>query len=1042
MEKARLPDASLSSGADRRLLLGPAGSGKSHRLREVFVEALRAGDSPETLLLVPTASYRDHTRNQVLREGGLRGFADASICTFRDLLERLAPETAARELSGARRELLIRRLLRELPLPYLSAVRDFPGFRASLAESLEEARRAGASPDMLEAGLRAGASSARHQAFVQLYRAYTAVLEQAGADDRQRLSLAFTKIAAGEFRLRALLLDGFADFTAEQRQLLEALLARTPAVQVALTLDPQRRDFFYQAERSRAWLKSANFREIWMEGNRRASNESLGAVERALREGRAEPPPPLWAQEDALALWAAADRRDEAELIAREILRLARSGWRYREIGIIARRPPDYAPLLRGVFRRLGIPLREFVPVSPSSTACGQHLRLCLNLFLEGSRPESLIQWLKSPYSTVRSRTLAEKFEYRAIHRLADARECRWEHIAQPGSLMAAVVDRLKAFDAELAEAGDAVALARWAQRVWREFTRQEEIRDEVNAGRALELRAEATAFRRIEPLLEEVAQAAAAEHTGAMSFAEFRELVLSLLEREPFALRDRRQDAVNLMNPFEARQWELRAVFVAGLVEKEFPAPAQEALFLDDEDRQALEQACDLRLPTAAHRALEERLLFYVAATRARERLYFTHPQSNAAGTPLLRSFFLRGLAPLLEPPACRVRQRRRSEIVCPADVAAGAADLLALAHLELGARWPNPRDLGRALALYERLRASDATGRAARALARRPGRLLLEASLAHLRETAVTFSNSSLGTFAECAFKHFAGKLLALKGPAKPEEIDFLRQGKIAHAAIEAWDKAGRSQPIGELLEKHFDEETRDIPQSHLGAKIQEDLRRWLELFAEAEQRRGSTYRTSVDPAYIELKFGDGCDTPPLQLRLGDGTVIRVGGRLDRVEIASADGKKLGLVLDFKYSSKAFSEEQLEHLRQGLDLQLAIYLLAVKELFGLVPAGAELYPLKADPPARCGVYDRSSVGHIFRGNLPEDAEELGPEQFAGLIEEGRRWIERHAEDIRRGAIAVEPKFPARCKDCDFLDLCRVNQWEFPHERELATVA
>ncbi len=1041
MEKARLPDASLSSGADRRLLLGPAGSGKSYRLREAFVEALRAGGAAETLLLVPTASYRDHTRNQVLREGGLRAFADASICTFRDLLERLAPETAADRLSGARSELLIRRLLSELPLPYLSAVREFPGFRASLAESLDEARRAGASPEMIEAGLRAGTSSPRHQAFVQLYRAYTAAFEEAGADDRQRLSLALGKIAAGEFRLRALLLDGFADFTAEQRQLLEALLARTPAVQVALTLDPQRRDFFYQAERSRAWLKSAGFREIWMEGNRRARNESLGAVERALREGRAEPPPPLWAQQDALALWAAADRRDEAELIAREILRLARNGWRYREIGIIARRPADYAPLLRGVFRRLGIPLREFVPVSPASTACGQHLRLCLNLFQEGSRPESLIAWLKSPYSTVRSRTLAEKFEYSVIHRLADAREGRWEHIAQPGSLMAGVVDRLKAFDAELAEARDAVALARWTQRVWREFTRQEEIADEVSQERALELRAEATAFRRIESLLEEVAQAAAAEHAGAMSFAEFRELVLSLLEREPFALRDRRQDAVNLMNPFEARQWELRAVFVAGLVEKEFPAPAQEALFLDDEDRRALEQTCDLRLPTAAHRALEERLLFYVAATRARERLYFTYPQSAAAGTPLLRSFFLRGLAPLLEPPACRVRQRSRSEIVCPADLAAGAADLLALAHLELGARWPSPRDLGRALALYERLRTSDATGRAARALARRPGRLLLEASLAHLRET-VTFSHSSLGTFAACAFKHFAERLLALQGPAEPEEIDFLLQGKIAHAAIEAWDKAGRSQPISELLEKRFDEKTRDIPQSHLGAKIREDLRRCLDRFAEAEQRRESTYRTVVDPNCVEMKFGDGADTRPLEVQLNDGAVIRINGRLDRVETVLADGKKLGLVLDFKYSAKAFSEEHLENLRQGLELQLAIYLLAVKELFGLVPAGAELYPLKADPPARCGVYDRSLVRYIFRGKLPEDAEDLGPEQFAELIEDGRRWIQRHAEDIRRGAIAVEPKFPERCENCDFFDVCRVKKWELQRERELATGA
>ena len=169
-------------GTDRQLLLGPAGVGKSHRLRERFVEAMQAEGAAETLLLVPTASYRDHTRNLVLREGGLRGFSDAAVCTFRDLLERLFSEShcgtrgdslLARqsdsgppaELSAARRELLLRRLLRELPLPYLNAVRDFPGFRTALGDALEEARRAGVEPDTLEAVLRNGAPSARHHAF-------------------------------------------------------------------------------------------------------------------------------------------------------------------------------------------------------------------------------------------------------------------------------------------------------------------------------------------------------------------------------------------------------------------------------------------------------------------------------------------------------------------------------------------------------------------------------------------------------------------------------------------------------------------------------------------------------------------------------------------------------------------------------------------------------------------------------------------------------------------------------------------------------------
>lgn len=1029
---------------------------------------MQAGGAAETLLLVPTASYRDHTRNLVLREGGLRGFSDAAVCTFHDLLERLFSESrcgapgdsllaggsdsgSPAELSAARRELLLRRLLRELPLPYLDAVRDFPGFRTALGDALEEARRAGVEPDTLEAVLRKAAPSARHHAFQQLFRAYLAALRQAGVDATQRLSPALESLAGGALPLRLLLLDGFADFTAEQRALLMALLPHAPVAVVTLTLDPQKRDLFYQAERSRAWLKSLGFRELWIDANHRPRAGSLAAVELGLREGQAEAPAPLWAQEGALSLWAAADRRNEAELIGREILRLGRSGFRYREIGIIARRPGEYLPLLRGVFRHLGIPLRAFVPVSPADTAAGRHLRLCLDLFQPDSRPQSVFHWLKSPYSPLRSRKLVEKFEYRAIARLAEVREGRWDNCVTQGTRLADILERLAAFTSELARLDDASELAAWTLRLWREFTLLGEIPDRLRPERALELRAEAVAFRRIESLLGEISVAAQAEHAGPMSFPEFRELLLLLLARDQFSVRDRRQDAVTLMNPFEARQWELGAVFIVGLVENEFPAPIRDPLFLDDDDRKALEKTGGLALPTTAHRRLEERLLFYVAATRPRDRLYFTYPLSDADGTPQLRSSLLRGLRPLLESPAYRNLQWHRSAIACPAELATGTDDLLALTHLELGARASRPEArpetrpearpeaMSRALALYEELRPLGATRRAASALAPRPGRLQLEAVRTRLRERATLFSASGFRTFAECAFKYFAQESLKLQGPAVPKEIDPQLAGKIAHATIEAWERGGRSRPIDEVLEECFRKKTRDIPPSHLAAKEREELRRCLERFAAFEQQHGDRYRTAIRPEYIELKFGYADGAPALEVTLADHTIIRVLGRLDRVEVVPAGDKKLGLVVDFKYNAKAFKKESWDQIQEGLELQFPVYLLALQERFGLVPAGAELYPLKTETLSRRGIYDSALLDQIFQQPPPAKAICLDPPQFREMMEQGRQWMKQHAERIRDGEIAVFPKFPERCKNCAFFDVCRVKQWEFPGQRARA---
>jgi len=1024
----------------RRLLLGPAGCGKSRLLRAAFAEAVRAGDAQRVLLLVPTASYREHTRNEVLRESELRGLAGEPICTFSDLLRRLAPASGP-VLTGARRELLLRRLLSELALPEFRAVEEFPGFRAALAESVEELRRAGLTPDMLRAALPGRA----HRPFLSFFEVYDKALERAGIDEGRQLCLATGAIRSGALRLRLLLVDGFSDFTPEQRALLEALLPRGPgaegpAAQIALTLDRQTVDrqsagFFYQAERSRAWLQSLGFADQWLEGNYRAAQApALAAVERLLRGeagAAAEGPGPAEPAADSkpLVLIAAADRRDEVELIARGVLRLGRSGMPWRDIGIIIHRPAIYAPLLREAFRALGVPLRSFVPVPLLATAYGTHLRLCLDLFAAGSRPESIFRWLKSPHCTLAGLRESEIFEYRAIQRLSEAREGRWDKVVRPESRLAEVLKRLAAFDREFEEPARPAAMATRVTRLWEDMTRLHEIPEETSASRALELRGEAAAMRRSSELLAEVAEAAEAETTGPMPFSEFRQLLLRRLAEEQIHVRDRRADGVNLMSTFEARQWELSAVFVPGLVEKEFPSAPSEALFVDDAGRRAIQRAHATTLPVSGDWARDQRLLFYIAVSRARSRLFLSYPQTDFSGKQLLRSFLLRDLRALLEGQSCRIVERRRSDGVPPAELAAGEDDLLAFTHAELS-RWPERTEQRAiALALYEALRAGGATSRAMQASRPLLERLTEAAALDLLRLRSTRFSPSALETFAHCPFSYFVSKAMGLQAGPTPAELDPLVQGNIAHAVIEEWEGTRRGRPIGEILDRCFDEKLdgEGIAASHLSAKIHQEMRRFLGIFEQAEREHPQRYHTAIDPRFIELKFGVG-GLPPVHMTV-DGAAVEIHGRFDRVESVQADPHRLGLVLDYKYSSSGFDKETLADIEEGRDLQLPVYLIALEEVFGLKPAAAELYPLKANPPVRCGIYDRSLAGSLIAGALSKGAVSCQPDEFRALMEKGREWIKKHVTDIRAGVIKVRDAPEDACYQCEFFDLCRVGR-------------
>jgi ATP-dependent helicase/DNAse subunit B len=1070
---------------NRLLLLGPAGCGKSQALRQCFLDALQAGDGAGVLLLVPTASYREHTRNEVLRQSRIGAIAGEPICTFRDLLGRLAPGAAA-PLTAVRRDLLARRLLRDMALEEFAPVADFAGFRASLLEAADELRANGLTPNALRGALQRFPAG-RHRAFLRFLEAYSAALASAGIDERRQLGPALEAIRAGALPLRLLLVDGFSDFTPEQRELLAALLgAAPPAVRIALTLDQKNTDFFYQAARSRAWLQSFGFDEIWLGNNYRAEVEPLAAVEQLLRGADLpefqvpSPKSQVGAAEDlgpgtrdpGLGVFAAADRRDEAELIGREVLRLVRSGVPYRDIGIIVNQASEYGELLRGVFRRLDIPVRSYLPTTLAASAYGRHLRLCLDLLRPDNRPESIFAWLKSPYCTVRSRYVAERFEYRAVERMAEARKGRWEKITDGQPVMAGVVASLERLDRELSRASTVRAFAEVAASAWKELTRLPSVPDGVDAARALELRAEARAIGQANGLLEQVVEAAEAEGDPAGSFAGFCELLLVAMAAEPLGVRDRRQDAVNLMGTYEARQWELPVVFVAGLIEKEFPAARSDPPFLDDQERQAIAEWQGVRLPTAADRLRDQHLLFYVAATRARRWLYFTYPQSDAAGKPLLRSFFLRGLDRLLTAPTCRVLKRSRADIVPPPELAANASDLLALAHRGLAQRVPPPAEPNsperraemQAMALYELLLADSAiqasrhnTRLSAQALARRPSHLRDEVlAVLQAQKEAGHFSVTALETFAGCQFHHFVRYLLKLQGPAEAKEIDALREGEIAHQTIEQWTRGGCREPIEQVLDRCFAEATAEIPTTHVAKKSHADLQGALRWFARFESERAKVYRTAVDPARIELRFGsekakgDASATPPLEFTLDDGssTVVTVGGRLDRVETAPAAAlpasRALGLVVDFKCSSAGFARKR-ESIEAGEELQLPIYLMAVGELFGLAPAGAELHALKTDKHPRCGIYDASLASSLFVEGPPAGGVPLPEEEFRHLIDQARDTVKRLAAEIRRGAIEVSGDDWKRCQNCDFPALCRITRAEVERrarERELEVAA
>ncbi len=503
--------------------------------------------------------------------------------------------------------------------------------------------------------------------------------------------------------------------------------------------------------------------------------------------------------------------------------------------------------------------------------------------------------------------------------------------------------------------------------------------------------------------------------------------------EAAKVAVPDLRDDAVNVVGAEEARQWEARAVVVCGLRLGEWPGGAREDLFLSDAERTEVERQGGLALPQRIDEALRrERLLFYFAATRARERVVFTAPLADGRGDPVLISPFLEDAMTVLTPDARRLDGRHRS----PGDPRPADGETLHFADLERAAlaalterfvpgteseRRPHT---GYALLPHLVGRGDGASGavvrEAARWFAPRVASLA-DGTPARARLAAPRpRSASSLQAFAQCAFKHFATNGLQLQelGPSADDGIDALTAGHVAHGTLE---RVYGSLPLDPAAAARiFDEEwARRAGRFRPGlrtAAVRASLRRAILSWVEGEAK--GFLLPGFTPSKLEWGFGPG----RAQVVVGGGDApVALTGSADRIDV-SDDGR--AVVLDWKWSKQSRFTGVEGEIDEGADLQLPMYALAVSRGLKLTTvavgyvtlrdAGVRWLPITADAP-------RSTFP--AKRKLPEG---WGVGDGSDAMGRAEAQVVRLDAAIRSGVIEVRPRDEDECAFCPFADLCR----------------
>ncbi|WP_435840955.1 UvrD-helicase domain-containing protein [Streptomyces flaveolus] len=416
----------------------------------------------------------------------------------------------------------------------------------------------------------------------------------------------------------------------------------------------------------------------------------------------------------------------------------------------------------------------------------------------------------------------------------------------------------------------------------------------------------------------------------GALNFLE--EIDAEDIAADTLTRRAVRPDAVRLMTAHRSKGLEWRLVVVAGVQEGLWPDLRRRGSLLEA-DRIGRDGLAEPLTPGAL--LAEERRLFYVAATRARERLVVTAVKAPAddGDQP---SRFLTELG--VEPSDVTGRPRR------PLAVAALVAELRATTvdpRVSASLREAAARRLARLAAL------ADEDGRPLVPSAhpyRWWGMWDPTESKVPLRDRdqPVTLSGSALDQLANtCALQWFLGREVKADAPATAAQ----GFGNVVHVLADEVASGHTPADLDVLMERldsvwnalAFDAPWKSAQEKANARVALERFLKWHVM-----DRAGRTPVASEHDFDVTLEAGD--------------YEVRIRGQMDRVE---ADGDGRAYVVDFKTGKQAPSSAEVARHPQLAVYQLAVREGAVDEAFDGVrpePGGAELVQLRQGAAKRDG--------------------------------------------------------------------------------------
>jgi len=1120
-----------------QFILGRSGTGKTSYCIKAIIDALLEPSKTGPLILLVPEQATYQAERAILNDKRVAGYNRLNVLSFDRLQFLLSGKNTARPaLSRLGQQMIIHRILREhkSKLKVFGSSAGWPGLGRQMAETVAELHQYAKTPDdidqllsELEKDERNNLAALKFFDIGLVFTEYLKFIEGKFIDPNIQLTRSCRAVAAAEFVKGAKLwVDGFSGFTTAELAMLVELLKVVSDAQIALCLDPSKLDLanpdtqaldpvsiFGPTDRTYAALvdaiKKCKLRlaePIILERAVRFScSRQLAHIERHIFEFE----PSKINAEDSVRIISAPNGRAEVQFVARQILQLVKEkDYRYRDIAVIASDIDNYQHYIKACFEDYEIPFFIDRRKSLNQHPAVQLICSALQVVTGGFSHSDVFTFLKTDLvPTERCEVdLLENYCLAFGIRGSDWTRGQEWHFAgeENGHFDEQRINqiRLKVSGPllELREklcagenSGETVSAEKFTQIIF-DFLDSLGVVERIAGW--IEEAAELKDYARVDEhqqfydkllsIFDELVEVFSGQE---MRCEDYLGIINSAFSQLTLAFIPPTLDQVLVGSIERSRHPDLKAVFLVGAIQKQFPVPVSFETILTDNERIAAESANFLLAATSGQKLAERQYLAYIAFTRASEFLCVTYPSADEKGGVVVRSEFVANLESLFE----NLNEESIAGYKSGIENVHSETELADLLCSRLGKDTLLPETSGeqRLGELLDDICADEELGEVGSEIISAinyDNRAHLDRDIVEkLFGRQVKSSATRLSTFAACPYQYFARYILELK---EREEFKFepLDVGVFYHRVLDALLKqlnqakkdfaTVQAKELLGLLREQIAKFVQDNPFIssflrhsahnafivHSAGEVLEDCVRAI-----AQMVRAGSFR----PKWSEVSFGEVKNSTntlgEYEISLSDGRLLFLAGKIDRLDVAQLDGKKAAIVFDYKKRrDKPFNWVKFYY---GLDMQLPIYMLAVRnasnrqykvqETVGAFYMPVEVSPRKTtidelkkktesfDYKAK-GIFngeffqqlDNSNSNKFYNFFVTKKGDQYGYDNISGALkpndfENVLRFTEKRiialAEEIVSGKIDVKPYrlgTESPCSYCRYKSVCRFD-WQ-----------